>query len=117
MLRIALKLLGQAHLDQATLAAAPALSSSLHHAHLQSTSRGAKRADARLDRGDARNQLFFRDEPNEVVLRRATPLQRGHHSGESRDFDKVTPFHRYPVPSVVAGLAIDRDFLLRVAIN
>ena len=114
MLRIAFELFRQAHLDQAALAMTHDFGVALHHAHQQAAARGAQRADARLPGGDAGDQLFFRNETDELLLRTAAGVERGHHARESRDLDEVTPFHKRspaPDPSVVTRLAIDRDLL------
>src|ERR1700722_19991234 len=90
MLRVTLELFRQAHLDQALLAAPHDFGFSLHDAHQQATARGAKRADARLPGRNARNQLFFRNKTDKLLLGAATAFERRHDARESRDLDKVT---------------------------
>src|ERR1700722_12996870 len=113
MLRVAFELLGQAHLDQALLAATHHLGFALHDAHQQAATRGAYGADARLDGGDAGDQLFVRYETNELLLCATTAFERGHRSRECRYFDEVASLHRL----VVTRLAINRDLLLHVAVD
>src|SRR5271163_70557 len=113
MLRIAFELFGQAHFDQALLTTTHHLGFALHYADQQAASRGAYGADARLDGGDAGDQLFVGNEADQLLLRAATAIECGHHSRERRYFDEVASFHRL----VVTRLAIDRDLLLRVTVD
>ena len=100
MLRIALELFRQAHLDEAGLAVAHDLGVALHHAHQQPATRRTQRADARLPSGDARNQLFLRNKADELLLRTAAGLERGRGARERRNFEEITPFHmRSPAPN------------------
>src|ERR1700722_14393430 len=120
MLRVAFEFFREAHLDQALLAATHDFGFALHHPHQQAAACRAQGADARLPCRDAGNQLFFREDTDKLLLRAATAFERRHDAGESRDLYKVTPFHKSspaPYALVMASLAIDRDFLLCVAID
>src|SRR5580698_1359585 len=72
MLWIALKLFGQTHLDQALLAATHDFRFALHGPHQQAAPGGTQGADAGLPGRDARDQLFFRDETDELLFGAAT---------------------------------------------
>ena len=52
-----------------------------------------QRANFALNAG---NQLFFRNKTDKLLLRAATAFERRHDARESRDLDKVTPFHKVP---------------------
>src|SRR5579863_3939561 len=66
MFWIAFQFLGQSHFDNAQLAVPDNLGLAFHDPGLNATARGAQSANARLPNGDARNQVLFRNETNEL---------------------------------------------------
>src|SRR6185437_4582235 len=120
ILRAAFELFCQAHLDDATFAVAYHLGVALHHAHLKPASRRAQGADAGLPDGDARGQVLFRNETDELLIRRAAGIERSCYARQRRNLDKVTPFHKNSPESyslVMTGGAINRHPLLLVAFD
>ena len=82
---VAFELLDQPHPDDAGLAAAKHLRIALDHARHHSAPGPAKRADARLPGRDAGNQILFRNEADDLILRVPTRRQRRRRAGDGGD--------------------------------
>ncbi len=94
ILRIAFEFFRQAHLNQPLLTMTHDFCLALHNPHLQPAARGAKSAHARLQGGNAGDQLFLGNETDQLLIRRTTGFERCHHARESRYLDEVSPFHK-----------------------
>src|SRR6185503_20575248 len=88
MVRCAFQLLGRGNTDDARLAVANDVRVRVHDPDRQSAASLAQRADARLPDGDARNDVFVRDEADQLVLGIAATREGGAGAGDGRELDE-----------------------------
>ena len=93
---ISLELLRQPHLNQPDLVSADNFRFTRHHAHQQATPRRTVRAHPWFPGGDAGDEVFFRDEPDKLMLRLPAAVERRRCSSYRRNFDKVATIHGNP---------------------
>src|ERR1700676_2145575 len=98
MTRVSFQFFGQTHLHKALLAVVHYLGFTLHHPDQQAASRAAHRAEAGLTRRHPGNEIFVGDEADELVVRAAAGIERGHDARERGYFYKVTTLHGVPKP-------------------
>ena len=90
---IAFQLLGEAHFKEPQLPAANNFSFTFHHAHQRAAARRTKGTDTRLPGRNARHQIFFWNEPDELVLGIPATVERCRCTRQGRDFEEVTTLH------------------------
>ena len=94
MLGAALELLGRVDAHDAGLAVAHDVVVRVHHAHGQAAARRAHRADARLPRRQARDDVLVGHEPDERVLGIAAAGQRGGGAADGGELDEGAAIHQ-----------------------
>ena len=76
MVRIALQLFRQPHPEQAELAVSDHFGVALHHPDSETACGRTQRADAGLPGGDAGDQIFVREEANQLLFGFSAPVKR-----------------------------------------
>src|SRR6185436_8975381 len=91
--RVAFELLREPHANHAGLAVSEHFRIAFHDARDHAAAGVAERADARLPRRDAGNQIVFRDEADDLVFGAAARRQRGAGAGNRGELDEVAAVH------------------------